>query len=227
MLPVADLVLAAALPLSTQAARLTGHGRPETARARDAEGPITPAAGAFAIWAPIFGCLAAYGVQRIRLREDTRAAHVLASAAMAASVAWNFDTQLAGINPASVGLIATSATTATAAVAAFERANTPLARAGRGLLAPFAGWLSVATFANLEATKRMSPYALLGGATAAVLAGVEATRGNPLYAAAAAWGLGGIVVKHVRTRPRLAALAALGLAAVVAATIRKRGILTR
>jgi tryptophan-rich sensory protein len=230
-----DLGLAVALPLVTQIATVTGKGRPEVELAREQEGPITPANGAFVIWAPIFACILAYGVRRVRLAdefEDSRA-EALAHASLIGNILWSLNAQFRDFGWQSLALISGSAVAATGAVGRYTRGHpgNGLARTSGYLLAPLAGWLSVATFANLETTQRatgvpspaaLAPPVTLLLASAATLGGVAATQGNEVYTAAAAWGLAGIARKNVRTAPHLAALAGVGLIALMAATWRAR-----
>lgn len=226
-----DLGLAIALPLVTQISRVTGKGRPEVEQAREQEGPITPANGAFVIWAPIFVSALAYGVQRVRLRdelEDPRA-EALARASLVGNILWSLNAQFRDFGWQSLALIAGSAATASGAVSRYTRAHpeSDTARMNGYLLAPLAGWLSIATFANLETTQRataarsqaiLTPPVTLLLASAATLGGVAATNGNGAYAAAAGWGLAGIARKNVKTAPQLAGLAVTGLIAVATAT---------
>lgn len=101
-------------------------------------------------------------------------------------------------------------------------------------MAPLAGWLTVATFANAEAALnqergRPAPdeesrraVKLIGAATGIAAATTVASKGNPLFALSAGWGLGGVVVKNVRRDWRVAAAAGLGLAALVGVTVLAR-----
>lgn len=227
-----DLFLTALLPLSTQIATITGKGRSEVQQARETEGPITPVTGAFVIWAPIFTCLLAYGVQRARFRDEfaDRQAEVLLRVSLIGNILWSLNAQFRDFGWQSLALIGASAATATGAVAKYAKLgeDNHLARIASYLLAPLAGWLSVATFANLDTTQRfaksasqrvLTPPAILALASASTVGGIVATRGNPLYSIAAAWGLGGIAIKNARRAPKLAATAIAGLAAVTAATL--------
>lgn len=218
-----DLSLALALPLSTQIARLTGKGRDEVEQARASQGALTPASGAFAIWAPIFLSVAAYGVQRVRFRGHAQdgEALALARASLAGNILWSLNAQFKGFGWQSAALLGVSALTATAAVAKFAKhPRSAFARSAAQLLAPLAGWLSVATFVNVETSQRatdsrtqklLKPRMLLSAASAAAVAGVTATRGNPLYAGAVAWGLGAIALKNARRDPKLAVAAVTGM----------------
>lgn len=226
-----DLGLAIALPLATQVSATTGRGRPEVEQARESEGPITPANGAFAIWAPIFACVLAYGVQRVRLRDELEEprAEALARASLIGNILWSLNAQFRDFGWQSLALIGGSAIAATGAVARYTRVRPESDQARRYgyLLAPLAGWLSVATFANLETTQRvtgarsqavLTPPVTLLLASAATLGGVAATKGNDAYAAAVVWGLAGIARNNVRNAPRLSALAVTGLVVVSIAT---------
>lgn len=234
---VLDLSLAIALPLATQASRLTKRGRGEGEQARKNAGRLTPAGGAFAIWAPIFAAVAAYGVQRVRHHDDTgnASAEALARASLVANILWSLNAQYRGFGWRSVALIGVSAATATAAVAKFAQGpQTAFARSAAHLLAPLAGWLSLATFANIEVTqgytqsqsrRLVKPRTLLSMASAASAAGVTATRGDPYYMGAVAWGLGGIALKNAKGDPRLAvacvaAIMELAVAALAAGKAR-------
>lgn len=222
-----DLALAAMVPLSTQLASAAGVGRPETERAREAKGPVTPVGGAFVIWAPIFVCLLAFGARRSRVDDPPLDPGTLAlvRVSLLGNVAWNLSAQLHGFGWSTVGLIGASAATATAAVARLERSRhaTREARLSANLVAPLAGWLTVATFANVETTQRqtgttarLAAGTLIPIAAAAAGCGVVATRANPLYTSAAAWGLAGIAVRNAGRRPRLASAATVGLLGVLA-----------
>lgn len=109
------------------------------------------------------------------------------------------------------------------------------ARFAANSIGPLAGWLTIAAAANLDSTlvetrghlpravaSRRS-VALVTAASAAATAITVVTRGNSGYAAAAAWGLGGIVLRNQReSRPNVAAAAATGMCAVALATLLSR-----
>lgn len=200
-------------------------------QARESEGPITPANGAFVIWAPIFASVLAYGVQRVQLRDDLKEprAEALARASLIGNILWSFNAQFRNFGWQGPALLGGPAVTATAATARYTRVRPESDQARRygNLLAPLAGWLSVATFANLETTQRLTgarsqavltPPVTLLLASVTTLGGVAATTGNGAYAAAAAWGLAGVARKNVRNAPRLSALAVTGLVIVSIAT---------
>jgi tryptophan-rich sensory protein len=226
-----DLGLAVALPLVTQVSSITGKGRPEVEQAHELEGPITPAGGAFVIWAPIFACVLAYGVQRVRFRDELgdSQAEARVRASLIGNILWSLNAQFKDFGWQSLALIGGSAIAATGAVSRYMRLQpeNDQARSSSYLLAPLAGWLSVATFANLETTSRargvrsqaiLTPPVTLVLATAATAGGVAATQGNLVYSAAAAWGLAGIARKNAQTSTRLATLAVTGLVTVSIAT---------
>ncbi|MCO1657608.1 hypothetical protein [Pseudonocardia humida] len=228
------LALAVAQPLSTRLARWTGRGTPEVEQAAATEGPVTPAGGAFVIWAPLFaGSLAHASAEAGRVRAglpSAGAAGWWANAALAGNVAWSLNSQFRRLDEVSVALILGSAAAATTAAALAERgragpASTGLARS----FGPLAGWLCVAGVANVETTlnlRRGRPRdaaaeerrAVLLVATASAIgsAATVAVRGNPLFTLAAGWGLGGIAVKALRHRRTPVAIAA-GLAGLALA----------
>ena len=227
-----DLALAVALPLSTQISTWTGLGRREEDEARETEGPVTPSDGAFVIWAPIFAALIAYGVQRTRTIGDVedQYARDLVRASLIGNMLWSMNAQFGDFGWQSVALISTSALTAIAAVAQYEHLgeNDKGAKVAARLIAPLAGWLTVATFANVETTQRftksarlswLNPDIIVPVAAAAAGGGVVATKANPFYTLAAGWGLGGIALKNQREKPKLAATAWVGLLAVACLTV--------
>lgn len=246
----AQLALAVALPLTSRLHALvrSRRARPETVRARRAAGPATPAGPAFAIWAPLFAVNVAQAA--LRVTRDRRADPAfrrlgwLTSAAYAFNIAWSVNAQLASLGWRSVALIGAGAATSIAAAAAaagYERqarvGPDREARLVSNAMAPLAGWLTVATFSNVEAalntTQGRPPQdaetrravALVAAAGGAAAVGSLATRGNLLYGGAAAWGLAGVVAKNRRTRPAVASAAALGMLAVAGMTLlaRRRG----
>lgn len=227
-----DLGLTIALPLSTQLAKWTGHGRREVDQARETEGPVTPATGAFVIWAPIFAGIIGYGAQKTRLSGEIqdRSARNLLRASLVGNILWSLNSQFRDFGWQSVALIGASALTATASVARYERLGEKdrTAKVAANLIAPLAGWLSVATFANLDTTQRftnsrsrswLDPDTIIPIAAITAACGVVATKANPFYTAAAGWGLGGIAVKNARRRPKLASKAVVGLLSVAALAV--------
>jgi hypothetical protein len=234
------LTLAIAQPLSTRMARWSGRGTPEIEQAAATAGPVTPADGAFVIWAPLFAGSLAYAAADLRAARDgdpvARAAGWWANATLAGNIAWSVNSQLRRLDALSVALIAASAASAITAVARAEaRSDTPARRSTARLIAPLAGWLSVATFANVEtaANRRYGPperaaairraVALVAAASTTASGTVIALRGSPGYALAAGWGLVGIAVKALRSRQRpVAGAAALGVLGLATATVVAR-----
>lgn len=225
------LALALAQPVAGRLAQLTGKGRSIEARSDDVEGPVTPAKGAFAIWGPLFLgniWLSLKALLRRTASPAERRMEWYSALAFAGNTAWSVQAQYAGLGWPSLGIITSSAMSAVAATLEAEREpSTRLTRVGRWANGALAGWLTVATFANLDGTlthafgavpvaqRERRSLLLIGGASAAAIAVAAATRGNAGYAAAAAWGLGGIGLRNVcERRPHIAVAAAAGLAAV-------------
>lgn len=237
------LALAAAAPLSTRLARWTGRGAPEVEQAAAAEGPVTPAAGAFVIWAPLFAGSLAYAVSDLKGVRDgggvSPCAGWLANAALAGNVAWSLNAQFRRLDEASVALIGASLTTSAAAVALAQRhparpENRTLARH----IGALAGWLSVATFANIEtalilrrgrlddeaAARRAAALVAVASVVASAIA--VGLRGNPPFALAAGWGLGGVALKaHRRNQRLVVAAASAGVLAVAGSSVGSRLVL--
>jgi tryptophan-rich sensory protein len=220
--PAVGLSLALAQPLATQLARWTGRGTTEVEQARQSEGPVTPAGGAFVIWAPLFAGSLACAISDLRRTRaglaTSAAAGWWANAALAGTTAWSLNAQFRRLDRISVALILASASAATTSTALAERH--PTEHAASRYIAPLAGWLCVASFANIETTRnlrdeRPTPSDTTTRATrtlvAAAATGSAATvvvRGNPLFALTACWGLTGTTVKAVRNRQPLVALTA-------------------
>jgi hypothetical protein len=236
-LSVTNLVLAAAQPIAAYAPRLAGRGVSEAERASKVDGPVSPAPGAFVIWLPLFATSLAHGarIARGQLRGPAlRRATWLMSAAYSCNAAWSIQAQLRGLGWPSVAIISTGAASASAALIESERVahRSHDARMTARAVAPLAGWLTLATFANLEATlnetggrpderrETQRSLALLSAACVSAGAIALASRGNPLYTAAVAWGLAGVTVRNARSRNwAVTAAAGLGLAAAVGATL--------
>ena len=231
----ADIALTIALPVSTQLSRWTGAGKSEVERAREFEGAVSPPAATFAIWAPIFAGLttqALIAATQGRSSSATSAAALL-RASLIGNLLWNLNAQFKDFGWQSVALIGASAVSATASVASYERTGKreEASRTAAQLVGPLAGWLSVATFANVETTQRftksasrswLTPKVLVGAVVFAAAAGISATRANAGYALAAGIGLGGIAVKNRREKPRVALVAAAGLIALSALVVAVR-----
>ncbi len=238
-----NLGLAIAMPLASQAYKVAGRrAAPERQRARRVQGPATPTGPAFAIWGPLFAVNVGHAALRaLRDRRGDvafRRLGWLTSAAYAFNIAWSVNAQLDRLGWRSVMLIGAGTATslaAASAAAAYDRqwrsdAGDREARWVSNAMAPLAGWLTVATFSNVEAalnTTQPRPrrdaetrraVGLVAAASVAAAAGAVATRGHPLYGAAAAWGLAGVVAKNRVARPAVAQAAGVGLLVLAAAT---------
>lgn len=233
----AGVVLSAAQPLAAYLSDLTGKGMRQVDRARESDGPVTPAGGTFAIWGPLFlGSLTWAGWSALpenRNNPTLRRIGWLACGTYASNIAWSIQAQLSGLSWPSLAFISAGAASATAALVEAER--TPSAQLARYTLGPLAGWLSLATFANMEATLndrygRPAPQAeerraiaLLGAATATASAVSLASRGSIPYTAAVGWGLAGTAVRNFRERrPAVAIAACAGIALLAGITAAVR-----
>lgn len=232
----ANLFFAVAQPVAGQASRLFGGGEPIEERSAKARSPVTPADGAFAIWGPIFAAGLSHAVRTAARADEplVRRTGWLTAAAYAGDTAWELWAQYRNVGWKSVAIIGATAGAANAAMLVAARAEPD--EPGRALVlnsvAPLAGWLTVATAANLGGARLAEggpadrpvqtrvAVALVAGVATAASALAYAGRGNPLYAGAAGWGLAGVAVRNVRERNGPVLLAALaGLAAVAGATL--------
>lgn len=238
--PTVQLGLLAALAV-VQAAlpalpRLIRRASTEQEQARPPEGPLTPPPGAFAIWGPLFATSLAYPLVRLRGadRRETGTADALVGLTFALNSLWSLNSQFRRLDALSVALIGAAATSATAAVERSTSAD-PADRARAALVGPLAGWLTVATAANLEvagnvhrgrprrAWETRRAAGLLAAASA--LLGLQARRnhGNLPFAAASGWGLAGILLKAGRERrTAVAVVALLGLTGLGASVLGGR-----
>jgi hypothetical protein len=222
-----NVALAAAQPLAVYLTRWSGRGVSEEERANRVSGPVTPAPGAFAIWGPLFATSIVDAIRsasdsRHQGRAENRVAW-LTSATYASNAAWSVQAQLRGLGWPSVGLIVVSAVTSTLALIQAEHASerSSAARRTARSVAPLAGWLTAAAFANVESTlnetrgrpdpERETQRSLifLGMTTATVGSVSLASRGNLLYSAAVSWALGSIAIKNWRNGNRRAAVGAI------------------
>lgn len=232
------LALALVQPMAGRLARITGRGSSIEDRAHAARGAVTPPNGAFAIWGPLFAGNLALAVRSFfRRRFESRAndwISWLSGITLAGNTAWSLQAQFCGLRWPSFGIISASALAASAATVIASRTDdtSGFAAAAARTTGALAGWLTVAAFANLDSTlvaTRGRPsrevagrraVRLVGAAGAAATAMTLATRGNPGYAAAAAWGLGGVALRnHREGRPAVVRTAAAGLCAVAIATL--------
>lgn len=238
---VALLLLALVQPIAGRLAQLINCGKSIEERSDATRGPVTPTKGAFAIWGPLFAGNLVLAVRSFfRSHIETPIEHWIAwlsGAAFAGNSAWSVQAQFAGLGWPSIGIISASAASAGVAtiLADSARQGSAFARLAANTTGPLAGWLTVATFANVDATLRETrgplsePDAsrrgcfLVGAASAVATGTAVVTRGNLGYAAAAAWGLGGIFLRNRQeSRPAVARTAALGICAVATATLISR-----
>ncbi|NGP17680.1 hypothetical protein [Devosia aurantiaca] len=228
--------LALAQPLATQFYRVASTAQSEEeGEVATYTGPVTPADGAFAIWVPLFASTMIFsvGLARPDYREHPNLQHVeeLASGAFLADALWSVHAQTRGLGWASFGIIGAAATSAVSAliVAARGMPGSKGMRFAADWIGGLAGWLTVALFANLEATfnregKRLEPAheedraaVLVAGAGVAASVVALASRGNLSYAGVALWGLGGIALRAQREKRQKVLLAALSSAAALGA----------
>lgn len=180
--------------------------------------PIVPAEYAFVIWGPIFLGALAYAILGVlpRFLRDPLLRRIgwLTATTFAASIGWLV---LARFGPNWL-TVPTIVVMLLAIGPAFLRAaRSP--EAGRPLvrwlvvvpLALYAGWLSLAVFANLSESlaalgvrwflRDVTPWtvAFLALATALAVQGIRWSRGSIAYAAAVVWGLVAIVVANAGT----------------------------
>ena len=209
-------------------ANIAGVGVSIEKRSKAARGPLTPPNAAFAIWGPIFAATIAYA-GRAAKHADASAANGWAALAFLGNTLWALEAQLRGLTWRSVAIIGA---TATAASAGFLQASRRGDRWAANALAGLSGWLTVATATNLEsaliqAKGRPSPeientraLVLAGAASGVSVSLALLGRGNPFYAAAVGWGLGGVAVRSRREgRDALALVAAAGATAVALASL--------
>lgn len=237
---VTNVALALAQPIAAYFSEWSGRGVSDFERSQRSSGPVTPAPGTFAIWGPLFIESVRYAAWSARRdqREDEALQRIgwLTSATFASTSAWSVNAQLRGLGWPSVGLITLGAASSTAALLdATRRPDDPTARRAARSIAPLAGWLTLASFANLEATLnetggRPAPRVeasramlMLGAATVTAGAVTLASKGSPLYAGAVAWGLAGTIARNLKAKePLVAAVAGAGIAALAAATLFAR-----
>lgn len=240
------LLFALVQPIAGRLAQLTDKGISIEERSDTARGPVTPAKGAFAIWGPLFAgnlVLAARSFFRRRFEAPANKWIAwLSGTTFAGNIAWSLQAQFAGLGWPSFGIISSTAAAACATTIVAESAaeHSDFARIAANTTGPLAGWLTIATFANLESTLNEThgqvsdcassrrAVALISAAGVAATGMAIATRGSLAYGGAAAWGLSGILLRNQREdRPAVAATAAIGLGAVTLATLLSRHYLRR
>ncbi|WBV43786.1 hypothetical protein [Pseudoroseomonas cervicalis] len=241
---VLNLVLPLAQPLVGAMAPLLGIGHTQAEMSARSQTPVVPQGYAFSIWGLLFALSIAWGIwQALPAGRDSLAARRLGwplAAAFGFSILWMVLSQLTenGWHLVLVILCVLAA----ALTAFFVELRLPQGgRVQRWLIHPLvgmlAGWVSVATFANIAGAALVSgafPPSGVGNTVAAVLillaAGgltlgvLWAARGALWYAAAVAWAL--IAILYANTAGRdfnlVVALASGALVAVVLAMAWQR-----
>lgn len=205
-----------------------GYGVTVGARDGFASPPEVPAGYAFSIWGLIFALALVYAVWQALpgggATETARQTRGPAAWLFALSTAWMLIAQLGGPNLALAVIILVMLGLALRLAAMASTAAVTETRATHALTVPlfglYAGWLTLAAFLNLSTLARdigLAPlglpewaYAALvisaGGATALVM--VHRLRGNVWYAAAAIWGLAGVVAANLAGLQAVALVAA-------------------
>ena len=229
--PLATAALAIAQVPAGRLSNLFHVGVPVEQRSAGARGPLTPPNRTFAIWGPIFAANITYAVRAVR-RDPGTAANRYAALAFLGNALWTLEAQFRGFTWRSVAIISATAGAAAAGFLGAERRGERLAANALGALA---GWLTIAAAANVESTliqtegpepaevQDTRALVLAGAASAVGLSIAAAGRGNPFYAAALGWGLGGIALRSRREgRRALAGLAVAAAAGVALTTVVAR-----
>lgn len=206
--------------------------------------PAEPAGYAFIIWAPIYaGCLAYAVLQALPARKRDpllRRIGWLTAAGFALTCLWLVAAR-AGIVWATVPIIAGMALTIVPAFLIAARAGRRGAAEALAIRLPlglFAGWLTAATFVNAAEVLPAYGFGRFGlspagfavlvvlAAGALALAVTRLARGEPAYALAVLWALGGIAATNLMrgTSPAVAGTAAAaGLALCLWLALVRRG----
>lgn len=199
---------------------------------------ITPAAYAFVIWTvPIVSCLVYAGVAwRHRGEASYRAVGWPLAATMAGFSLW-LGCAAAGWVRGTVLVFAAMLAGLAVAVRAAARSTPPSTRAERGLLrvtlGVYAGWTTVAVWANLAAALHANgaglpdtpgwQLAVLAAAALSAVLGVWWTRADAAYTVTVLWALTAVVVATFsRGAATLGAAAGLACALVVIAAVLVR-----
>lgn len=244
---LANLLLPPLLPLAGAIPQLTGWGRTIAEVSNAHTTPVTPAGYAFVIWLPIFALAIAWGVWQAlpagRAMPIARRLGWPLGCCFALNILWMLLIQFTGMGWHLVVVILAALGCALAAFVIF--ADDPGERGvGRAIATPLvgllAGWVSMASFANVgaaaQATGLMAPGAAgsftavllllaAGGFATAILALV---RDALWYLAGAGWALVAIMLANMGMRdwdlaPAIAAGAMLALAVTAHALRRRRG----
>jgi hypothetical protein len=197
--------------------------------------PVVPAGYAFAIWAPIYLGSLVYAAAQVWPGNAAsplfRETGWLTALAFAGCILWLLAAKYGPVI-ATLPLILLMLVSLLGAVAL--AANHPLNRTGAAywvVLAPlclYAGWLSVAVFANAAAVLpgygferfglSMTAWAVLLLACAFVVAviGLRLSAADPFYAGAVAWALIAIAVANVSATQRDLVIASVSIVAAIA-----------
>ncbi|WP_160000259.1 hypothetical protein [Roseomonas sp. 18066] len=220
-----NILLPLAQPLVGAMAPLFGIGHTQAVMSAASQTPVVPAGYAFTIWSLLFALSIAWGIWQLlpSMGRESEAARRLGwplAATFGFSILWMLLSQLTfnGWH-----LVAVMLCVLVAALSAFfvnrriDHRATPSPRVERWLLRPLlgllAGWVSVATFANIAGAAVVSGFFPAEGAgltVAAVLillacGGLVLTvlwvaRGSAWYAAAVAWALVAILYANTLGR---------------------------
>lgn len=211
----------------TQAARV-GPARPPS--------PIVPAGYAFAIWGLIYFGALVYAIYQAlpsqRAEPALREIGWFTAAAFAACTGWLLAARF-GPPLATVPLIMVMLGCLIVALLTVVRWREPLdPRVAFAVILPlavYAGWLTVAVFANLSEVLPDYGFArfglsenawtllMLALASALALAIQAASRGNLAYSAAVSWALVAIVAANAQRGPNVPVIVAAALAAMMVA----------
>ncbi|MCQ4161016.1 hypothetical protein NON00_13910 [Roseomonas sp. GC11] len=240
-----NLLLPLAQPVVGAMAPLFGIGHTQAEMSARSQTPVVPQGYAFSIWGLLFTLSIVWGIwQALPAGRDTLAARRLGwplAGAFAASILWMVLSQLTenGWHLVLVILLVLAASLA----AFFLELRLPREGAAQSwlihpLVGLLAGWVSVATFANIAGAARIHglfPADGLGATLAAVLVLLAAggltlgvlwvARGALWYAAAVAWALLAILYANTAGRsfdPGVALAAGALLAVVLAMAWQRR-----
>lgn len=216
----------------TPALPALGFGGTVGTRDGFASPPEVPAGYAFSIWGVIFALALVYSVWQALpaggTSEAARQTRATAWLLFALSTAWMLIAQFGGPNAALAAIIVVMLVLALRLIAMAATAAEIETRAAYALTVPlfglYAGWLTLAAFLNLSSLARdfgLAPLglpeslyagAVIAAGAALALIMVLRLRGNVWYAAAALWGLVGVVVANLSGGLEAVALVAAGLA---------------
>ena len=229
----AVLLLAIAQALAAYWPEITG--RPDTITSRSAayDTPVVPFGPFFAIWLVIFASCIAFAIGHAHPATVTApgmaAIGWTAAALFAGNVLWERHVPKHGLDRMSVVIIAVELAMALALLVLTLRLD--LTGLDWWLIAfplqLFAGWVSVALFANLSSTLLREGVSMDGPVPAVLLTAagiltaiVALLTGSLPYAGASAWGLAGAAVSGwMKGRRDCAAIAAAGSAAALLAAL--------